>query len=60
MVHFVFGRVVHSLSVDRIVLASLDANSGRGRGLLVNLILLVFLPLSGRSPDMTIILLTGT
>ena len=40
--------------------ASLDANFGGGLGLLVYPILIFSRHLSGRSPDMTEILLTGT
>ena len=65
------GRVVHSLLqlserpchiwlVGRMKFASFKANLGWGWGLLVYPILLFSLPLSGRSPDMTEILLTGT
>ena len=46
--------------VDRMKYALLKANLGGGQGLLVYPILLSFLPLSGRGPDMTEILLTGT
>ena len=66
------GRGVHSLLqlsvrwpchiwlVGRIKLASLKAIFGWGWGLLVYPILLFSLPLSGRCPDMTEILLTWT
>ena len=58
------SRVVHSLLhfserwpchiwlVGRMKFASLEANLGWGRGVLVFPILLFFLPLSGRSPNM--------
>ena len=45
---------------SRINFASLEANLGWGKGLLVYPILLFSLPLSGRSSGMTEILLTGT
>ena len=46
--------------VGRMILASLEANLGGGWGLFVYPILLFSLLLSGRSPNMTEILLTGT
>ena len=70
---FVCGRVVHSLlqlserwpchiwPVGRMKFASLEANLGGGWGLRVFYPILLFsLPLSGKIPDMTEILLTGT
>ena len=51
----VIFRLVHGLKF-----ASLEANLGGGWGLLVYPILLFYLPLSGRSPNMTEILFTGS
>ena len=48
------------LLVGSMKFASFETNLGGGWGLLVYPILLFSLPLSGRSPDMTEILLTGT
>ena len=50
----------HILLIDRLKFASLKANLVGSWGLLVYSILLFYLPLSGRSLDMTEILLTGT
>ena len=49
----------HIWLVVRINFASLAANLNLGQGLLVYHILCFFLPLFRRSPDMTVILLTG-
>ena len=66
------GRVVHSLLkflerwpcnmwlIDRMKFASLEENLGGELGRLVYPIPLFSLPISGRSPDMIEILLTGT
>ena len=54
------GPIIRIWPVGRMKFATLEANLSGGRGLLVHPILLFFLPLYGRSHDMTEILLTGT
>ena len=50
----------HIWLVDRMKFASLETNLGEGWGLLVYPNLPFCLPLSGRSPDITEMLLTGS